>query len=348
LVSANLAGNATFQKTGSGSVTLSGNNTYTGSTSISAGSLTFLTASSLYNANSALWTSGNITAASGSTIVLGVGGTGAFSSSNIDTLITNLTQSQSTSGGIVAGASIGLDTSGGDALLSTIFKDRTGTGAGVIGLVKLGAGTLTLTGNSTNTGGIFIESGTLAGNSDALKGNITNNATLRLGTSGSYMAQISGTGSLITSGNMTLLGNATMTGGTTIQSGNLTIGGLYDPTQPYSPSSYRAGSLTGDIANEGGLVFDLSSLAGTRTYNGTISGNGSLQTTFKWPHYPSGANGTLLLTGNNTFTGGTSVSVGTVDISGGTLASTGSVTVSNIGTLAIGNSNQTIGLFLLN
>jgi autotransporter-associated beta strand protein len=277
-----------------------------------------------------------------------VGGTGAFSSSNVDTLVTNLTQNQTTSGGIAAGARIGLDTSGGNATISTIFGNRTGTGAGAIGLIKLGAGTLTLTGNSTNTGGIFIESGTLAGNSDALKGNITNNATLLLGPSGSYMAQISGTGSLTTNGSLTLLGNATMTGGTTIQSGTLTIGGVYDTTQPYSPSSYRAGSLTGDISNAGSLVFDLSSLAGTRTYNGTISGNGSLQTTYTWPHYPSGANGTLLLTGNNTFTGGTFVSSGTVDISGGTLASTGSVTVSNIGTLAIGNSNQTIGLFLLN
>ena len=139
-----------------------------------------------------------------------------------------------------------------------------------------------------------------------------------------------------------------MTGGTTIQSGTLTIGGVIDPTNPYSPSSYRAGSLTGDIANEGSLAFDLASLAGTRTYNGTISGNGSLKTTFTYPHYPSGANGTLRLTGNNTFTGGTSVSVGTLDISGGTLASTGSVTVSNLGTLAIGSSNQTIGNFTIN
>jgi autotransporter-associated beta strand protein len=346
---ANLAGNATLAKTGAGTAILSGNNTYTGSTTISAGALTFLTSTSLYGGDSARWTSGNITAATGSTMALGVGGTDAFSSSNIDTLVTNLTQSQTTSGGIAAGARIGLDTSGGDASLSTIFKDRTGTGSGTLSLVKLGSGTLSLTGNNSYTGGTFIETGTLSGNSLGLKGNITNNGTLLLGTYGTYQTEVSGNGNLLVgnSANMILAGNATMTGGTTIQSGTLTIGGVIDPTNPYSPSSYRAGSLSGNVANEGSLVFDLSLYAGTRTYNGIISGNGRLSTTFTYPHYPSGANGTLVLTGNNTFTGGTSVSIGTVDISGGTLASTGSVTVSNIGTFAIGSSNQIIGNFTI-
>lgn len=346
---ANLAGNATLQKTTSGSAILSGTNTYTGSTTISAGALTFLTSTSLYGGNTTRWNSGNISAASGSTIAFGLGLGGGFSPDNITNLITNLTQNQTTSGGIAAGAKIGLDTSGDNATISTAFKNRTGTGSGTLSLVKLGEGTLSLTGNNSYTGGTFIETGTLTGNSLSLKGNITNNGTLLLGTYGTYQTEVSGNGNLLigNGANVILTGNATMTGGTTIQSGTLTIGGVIDPTSPYSPSSYRAGSLTGDIANEGALAFDLSSLAGTRTYNGIISGNGSLSTTFTYPHYPSGANGTLRLTGNNTFTGGTSVSVGTLDISGGTLASRGSVSVSDVGEFAIGSSNQIIGNFTI-
>ncbi len=341
---ANLAGNATLAKTGTGTAILSGNNTYTGSTTISGGTLSFLNTSSLYGGNITRWNSGNISVATGSTISFAVGGAGAFSSTDLNTIVGNLTQNQTSAGGIAAGANIGLDTNGNDASISTEFKNRTGTGSGNLTLVKTGQGTLSLTGNNSYTGGTFIESGTLSGDSLGLKGNITNNGTLFLGTNGTYQIEVSGNGNLLVGNgaNNILAGNATMTGGTTIQSGTLTIGGVIDP------SSYRAGSLTGNVSNEGSLVFDLSSLAGTRTYNGIISGNGSLRTTFNGINYPSGANGTILLTGNNTFTGGTFVSVGTVDISSGSLASNGNVTISIVGIFAIGSSNQTIGLFLLN
>ena len=331
---ANLAGNATLQKTTTGSAILSGNNSYTGNTTISSGTLTFLTASSLYGGNATRWNSGNISAASGSTVAFGVGADGGFSAGNITTLFTNLTQNQTSAGGIQAGANFGIDTNGANVSISTAFKNRTGTGNGTLALVKLGEGTLTLTGNNTHTGGTFIQSGTLTGNSLGIKGNITNNGTLLFGV-GSYQTEIAGSGALLVAGSATLLGNATMAGGTTIQSGNFTIGGRD------SNGAYIPGSISGNITNNDTLRFDMDSA--NRTYSGVISGTGKLET-------PTigGISGKLYLTGNNTYTGGTFVKYGTVDISGGKLASTGNVTVTNTGIFSIGASHQTIGDFQLN
>jgi autotransporter-associated beta strand protein len=340
---ANLAGNATLQKTTAGSAILSGNNSYTGNTTISAGTLTFLTASSLYGGNATRWNSSNITAASGSTFAVSTGGDNAFSTANITTLFTNLTQNQTSAGGIQAGANFGIDTNGANASISTAFKNRTGTGNGTLALVKLGEGTLTLTGNNTHTGGTFIESGTLTGDSLGIKGNITNNGTLLFGV-GSYQTEIAGSGALLVAagsgallvdGSATLLGNATMAGGTTIQSGNLTIGGRD------SNGAYIAGSITGNITNNDTLRFDMNSA--NRTYSDVISGTGKLETSTV-----GGVAGKLYLTGNNAYTGGTFVKSGTLDISGGKLASTGNVTLSGSATFAIGASNQTIGVFQLN
>jgi autotransporter-associated beta strand protein len=329
---ANLVGNATLEKTTAGSAILSGINAYTGNTTISGGALTFLNASSLYGGNATRWNSGNITAASGSTVAFGVGADGGFSAGNITTIFTNLTQNQTTAGGIQAGANFGIDTNGSNASLSTAFKNRTGTGNGTLALVKMGEGTLTLTGNNTHTGGTIIESGTLTGNDLGVKGNITNNGTLLFG-GGSYQTEITGSGALLVAGSTTLLGNATMAGGTTIQSGNLTIGGRN------SNSLYIAGSISGNITNNGTLKFDMDSA--NRTYSGVISGNGKVVTSSV-----SGITGKLYLTGNNTYTGGTLVEHGTLDISGGSLASSGNVSVTG-GAFSIGASNQTVGDFQL-
>jgi autotransporter-associated beta strand protein len=136
--------------------------------------------------------------------------------------------------------------------------------------------------------------------------------------------EVAGSGSLLVNGgpwsNSYLLGNATMTGGTTIQSGILTIGGRANSSVP---STYDAGSIAGDISNEGTLNFDITS--GFRTYNGTISGNGSVGVVNS---STSGATGTIFLTGNNTYTGGTLVRLGNMwTFPAGTLSSNGAVNI---------------------
>jgi fibronectin-binding autotransporter adhesin len=305
-ISATLAGTNGVNKTTLDTVTLLGSNTYNGTTSVNAGILEIGNASGL---------------GSGGNITFG-GGTLQYGSGITADLSSRIQNSSS---------AIAIDTNENDV---TFFSSLNSTNTG--GLIKSGNGTLSLNGNSTYTGGTVVQSGTITGYSDGLKGNITNNATLKLLTA-FYQINVTGTGGLLVDSYATarLLGNATMTGGTTIlQDGNLLIGGVLNNAPPYF-----AGSIAGDITNEGTLIFDLSS--GNRTFNGTISGNGSFQTTY---NQIIGSSGKIFLTGNNTYTGGTLVSGGTVDISGGSLASTGNVTIID-GSFDIGASNQTIGRF---
>jgi autotransporter-associated beta strand protein len=73
-------------KSGAGSQTLSGSNSYTGKTTISGGTLQFGKQVSLYNNNPASWTDTNIQVDNGATLALNVGGTGEFSSSDVAAL----------------------------------------------------------------------------------------------------------------------------------------------------------------------------------------------------------------------------------------------------------------------
>ena len=101
-------------------------------------------------------------------------------------------------------------------------------------------------------------------------------------------------------GTLVLAGGNTYTGGTSISGGTLRIGaGGVD------------GSITGDVMDNGSLVFDRSD---DQSFDGNISGNGSLE------HL---GRGTLTLTGTNTYTGSTTVNEGTLQIGNG--GTTGSI-----------------------
>jgi autotransporter-associated beta strand protein len=107
---------------------------------------------------------------------------------------------------------------------------------------------------------------------------------------------ISGTGSFTKSGTNTigLLADNTYTGNTLLSDGTLQIG-----------NGGTTGALAGDVSNYGVLQFFR---ADDYTYGGVILGNGQLQ--------KFGA-GVLTLTGDNTSTGGTTISAGTLQIGDG-------------------------------
>ena len=160
---------------------------------------------------------------------------------------------------------------------------------------------------------------------------------------------ISGTGSLTqnsAAGTLILTGNNSYSGTTIISAGTLQVGNGTDAGTIASSAS---------ITNNGSLVYNVGS--GNRTYGNAISGTGALT--------QNSAGGTLILSGNNTYTGTTTVSSGTLLINGSTSASSaftvnsgtlggngtiaGSVTV-NGGTIAPGNSPGvlTVGSLALN
>jgi autotransporter-associated beta strand protein len=158
-----------------------------------------------------------------------------------------------------------------------------GTGA----LIKSGGGSLTLTGTNTYTGGTTLTGGRLIGDTVSLQGDIADNATLEFAqaTDGTYAGAVSGTGALVKSGegSLTLTGANTYTGGTTITAGRL-IGNTV--------------SLQGDIADNATLEF---AQATDGTYAGVVGGTGALV---------KSGDGSLTLTGANTYTGGTTITAG--------------------------------------
>ncbi|MBF34141.1 MAG: hypothetical protein CME94_07990 [Hyphomonadaceae bacterium] len=117
-------------------------------------------------------------------------------------------------------------------------------------------------------------------------------------------------------GTLILTGANTYTGGTLVSDGTL-VG--------------SSSSIAGDVINNAQLVFDQ---ATTGTFANTISGSGRLT---------KQGNGTLTLTGANTYSGGTEIALGTLSVSSdanlgassgalsfsdGTLATTGNITTS--------------------
>jgi autotransporter-associated beta strand protein len=143
---------------------LSGNNTYTGNTTINTGTLQFAKTASLYNGTTANWTASSIIVQNGGTLAVNVGGAGEFDTGNVTTLLTNLGGLGGAVGlnGLRAGSTIGFDTTnaGGSFTIADIIANSTGSG-GAIGVAKLGTGTLILSGNTTFTNSSTISAGTL-------------------------------------------------------------------------------------------------------------------------------------------------------------------------------------------
>ena len=182
-----------------------------------------------------------------------------------------------------------------------------------------------LTGNNFYTGLTTISAGTLqignGGSAGNVAGNILDNAALvfnRLGNL-TYDGAISGSGSMTQGGTGTLIlaGDSAYTGGTTVSAGTLQIG-----------NGGTTGSVAGDIVNNAALVFNRSDII---TYSGAISGSGNVT--------QRGA-GILVLTGDNTYAGGTSISSGALQIGDG--GTTGSVTgnILNNAILAFNHSDD--------
>ncbi|HEX8525289.1 MAG TPA: autotransporter-associated beta strand repeat-containing protein [Tepidisphaeraceae bacterium] len=154
-------------------------------------------------------------------------------------------------------------------------------------LTKTSSGTLELISTSSYTGGTTVLDGYLQGNANSIRGDIVNhaNVTFVQGLPGTYAGNMSGTGGLIKNGWETLVlsGNDTFTGQTKIIDGVLKT-----PTH----------NINGNVLLSGGtLQFDQ---AVNSTYGGQITGFGSFT--------KSGA-GTITVAsdthaGNTTVTGG--------------------------------------------
>ena len=163
-----ISGVGAVNQAGSGRTILSGIGSYTGVTTVSAGTLQFAQQTSLYNNVPANWTDTKLVVNSGATAAFNVGGAGEFTVADIDVLKVLGTGV----GGFRDGASIGLDTTnaGGTLIYGSVIAD-TNAGANHIGLAKLGSGTLLLTAANSYSGPTAIRAGVLkAGSAAAIPG----------------------------------------------------------------------------------------------------------------------------------------------------------------------------------
>ena len=119
-------------------------------------------------------------------------------------------------------------------------------------------------------------------------------------------------------GTLTFINDVSFAGQTTIAAGTLQIG-----------DGSGSGSFVGNITNSSVVAFNRS---GTLTYAGVIDGNGAISTT----------GGTLVLTGDNTYSGLTSLLSGTLQIGNG--GATGSIAgdVVNDGLLVFSRTNSLV------
>ncbi|MCR2964583.1 fibronectin-binding autotransporter adhesin ShdA [Salmonella enterica subsp. enterica serovar Mbandaka] len=264
----NVTGEGQIVKSGSDELIVTGDNNYSGGTTITGGTLTADHADSLGTgaiANSGVLQVGegeleNTLSGAGSLVKTGTGEL-TLSGDNSYSGTTTIT------GGTLTADhadSLGTGTIANSGVLQVGEGELENTLSGSGSLVKTGTGELTLSGDNTYSGGTTITGGTLtADHADSLgTGAIDNNGVLQVG-EGELKNTLSGTGSLVKigTGELTLSGDNTYSGGTTIDDGVLIAANV--------------NALSGgDVDNSGTLMLDANGafeLANVTTHSGATT-----------------------------------------------------------------------------
>ena len=352
------AGNVTASGAGAKTLTLTG--TYNGTNTVSGVIMDSSGgATSLIKAGTAYWTlSGNNTFTGGTSIITGgrltLGSGLALQYSTLTPPSTSSwftfgTQTAATIGGLNGSNGLALTNASSTSVALTVGGGNTtssysGVLSGGGSLTKTGSGTLTLSGGNSYTGATTIDggtlevggSGTLAGGSYAGAITLSNSASFVYGSSANQTLSglISGTGSLTMSGSGTLTlsnpsSNNSYTGPTTINSGTLALGvsgqidnntsviinggtfavGSYQESVGYLTLS--AGSITGN-AGTGWLKTNSASFIVNNASDVSISAN--LDTSSSSYGLTKSGTGKLTLSGSNLYKGVTTIDEGTLQL----------------------------------
>ncbi|MEI8369351.1 MAG: autotransporter-associated beta strand repeat-containing protein [Planctomycetia bacterium] len=297
-------------------------------------------------------------------LTVGGTGTGTLSMSGTGTVVVGGTLSRGTNGTITlsSGGTLQIGNGGNSGVLGndlttqgTLVFNRTGTSShthvidGSGSVVKQGSGTVILTATNSWSGGTSLNggalelgsaealgsSGTISFGGGALRFSADNNAdyssrfnasggqSFKLDTNGQTVALgsvISGSGSTLEKlgvGTLILAENNIYTGATTVTGGTLQIG-----------AGGNTGAIAGSLVNNAAVVFNRSN---DLDLGGAISGSGTLE---------QAGSGTLTLSGNNNYSGATTLSSGVLSLGSTTaLGATSSISFAG-GTLQFTAANH--------
>ena len=343
-----ISGTGAVTKQNSGALTFNTQQNYGGGTNVTGGTLAL---------------TGNGTAGT-STISVGSGAALDVQNTLTDAVTLSGGTLETTSGtgtvsGPVALTSNGIFATGSGALL-TVSGVISG-GASPNALTVSGPGTVVLSGLNTYTGGTLVNGGTLQGNTQSLLGTIVNNASLVFdqASTGTFNGTINGTGAVTKQNTGTLTfdtqqnygGGTSVAGGTLALTGSGTVG-----TSTISVGSGAALDVQNTLANavtlNGGATLETTTGIGivsgpvllntsgifatgagaTLRVSGTVGGGASPNALTV-----NGA-GTVVLTGINTFSGGTTINGGTLALTGGGTAGTSAIAVNSGAALDVQNT----------
>lgn len=327
-----------FTKSGAGTLVLSGSNTYTGDTTLAAGTL------SLQN-NAALGSGNLITQGSVVDYANGVNIGNTIILQSNTTQLQVLTGTARQSGNVQEDASSRpLEKIGGGTLIVDGLYNSGGTtitagtlqGGGLNAFGNNFGATSVMTvkaGATLDIGGFNQTIGTLAGAGTVTNSGVSSAATLTLGGFGNTNSNTTFSGviqdgasqlaltidSTAGGGPFILSGANTYTGGTLIcNCGSLQIG-----------NGGTTGSITSDITNNNLLIFNRSN---SYQFDYTISDGSAAG------RVQQNGSGTTILTGNNSYSGGTTISAGTLQVNNANAAGSGTITLDG-GTLKPGAAN---------
>ena len=305
-----------IEKVGGGTLILAGNNGYNGGTTIAGGTLQIsananlgATTGDLTLDGGTLRTTASFTSARNVVINAaggifqtdadlswsgGISGSGSLTKTGIGTLV--LTGTNSHAGGTTVSDGVLQIGDGGTSgsITGAIVNNRTlafdhsddiafaGVISGTGDMQKRGAGSLTLTGVNTYSGGTLIAQGTLIGSARSFGvSQIMNNGALVIDQTvdASFANTINGTGSFTKrgAGNLTLSGRSALFGATTVEAGKL--------------------SVNGSLASSAITVLDGGTLGGSGTVGGIVAKAGATVA-------PGNSLGTLTVSGNVVFASG--------------------------------------------